>query len=944
MPQEQDPRLLDLVAEALAIDSADRDSWLRKKCSDDHALRAEVESLLGCNDDAEDLLQLSDAANFVDPTSPLQPEAQGEAIGTMHSGDLLGDYQIVRQIGAGGMGIVYEAKQLSLNRSVALKVLPAYLRNSANALARFRREVEAAARLRHDNIVAVHTTGDDGVTSYYAMDLIKGLTLSDVLENLRDEPLPELEFSQTLTRLTDSESQPPTKRPTWLSALLSTESSASDTESLAENPTSLRATGNYFEVVADLLASVAEGLDYAHSNRIIHRDIKPSNLLLSEDGRLHISDFGLARIMAEPGVTQSGDFVGTPHYMAPEQINKKFGEIDGRTDVYALGATLYEVLTLRPPFPGSTRDEVLACIAHEEPVSPRRLNKRIPSDLETICLKAMDKDQDQRYQTSSHLANDLRCFVAQLPISARRSGVVARSIKWCRRHRSMAASLLFAGCLGLIAIGLAYNAHETTKEKHLAEQQRDSVAARASKIEQDLNSASQAVVRARQTEQERVFEQALLAAMQGDQIAVESAITRAEQLGAAAERLHVLQGQNFMFTADYDMSRQELQSAIELSPDNFAAHALLGETLARLEQWEESHAVLKIVRQLESQSIEDLILKGRLESYHNAHAAEQTLNQAVDLDRKNVAARLLRGIVRAKIAYDTNNPNDAERALEDFHLANSFLLETPYLLGELLSIHLTAAASYEAAGQVRKEQEHLEQAGVIAAKLEKYQGEYQAHRWRAYYFDQIGELDKSITEWQMIRDKTIGFLIMALCRAGRFEEALLECDQYEPGKMTGTSDFCHSFALATFCSSAEELIEDFDFETILTWNRNSARRSTFILWALAGELDRAAQEVRKLGIEESTPRHSHNMFKFVCEEITAAEYLDNSQQSHEELARAHLIIGVNRLSRGDRGQAREHFQQVAGYHLNYEFHTAIARALLAQLDRDPQWPAWIPES
>ncbi|MGI9429793.1 MAG: serine/threonine-protein kinase, partial [Bythopirellula sp.] len=457
MPDGQDPRLLDLVAEALAIHPAKRADWLQESCGDDPALQAEVESLLGFNDDADGLLQLSDAAaTNVRSVSLLSPNGTGEVVGTLQQGDQLGDYQIERQIGAGGMGIVYQANQMSLNRSVALKVLPVYLRNSSNALARFRREVEAAARLQHDNIVAVHTTGDDGGNSYYAMELIDGPTLSEVLAGLRHDPIPDLQMSTPFQRAKHPENSVSKKRPAWLTTLLTAESSAGAAATHADSPASVRPGGNYFEVVANLLAEVADGLDFAHGNQIVHRDIKPSNLLLSEDGRLHISDFGLARIMAEPGVTQSGDFVGTPFYMAPEQISSDKGEIDGRTDIYALGATLYELLTLRPPFPGASRDEVLAKISREEPIPPKRINKRVPRDLETICLQALEKDPSRRYQTAGQLAEDLRRFGAHWPISAKRSGIAVRSAKWCRRHPSMAASILVAGSLGFIATALAY--------------------------------------------------------------------------------------------------------------------------------------------------------------------------------------------------------------------------------------------------------------------------------------------------------------------------------------------------------------------------------------------------------------------------------------------------------------------------------------------------------
>src|SRR5262249_44008104 len=167
---------------------------------------------------------------------------------------------------------------------------------------------------------------------------------------------------------------------------------------------SLSSDGHYFDTVAKMVAEVADALDYAHRQSVIHRDIKPSNLLLSPDGHLSINDFGLARLLEEPGMTVTGEFVGTPAYMSPEQITAGRVPVDLRTDIYSLGATLYELLTLQPPFAGKGRDQLLAQVLHKEPKAPRRVNRKVPVDLETICLKAMDKGPDRRYQTAGELA------------------------------------------------------------------------------------------------------------------------------------------------------------------------------------------------------------------------------------------------------------------------------------------------------------------------------------------------------------------------------------------------------------------------------------------------------------------------------------------------------------------------------------------------------------
>src|SRR5262249_40935305 len=193
---------------------------------------------------------------------------------------------------------------------------------------------------------------------------------------------------------------------------------------------SLGSGSGYFDTVARMLAEGADALDYAHRQGGVHRGMKPSKLLLSPDGRLSINDFGLARVLEQTGMTMPGEIVGTPAYMSPEQIAAGRTPLDHRTDIYSLGATLYELLTLHPPFTGERRDQVLAQILHKEPTAPRKLNPKVPRDLETICLKAMEKDLDRRYQTAPAMAEDLRRYLNRFAIRARRAGPLERLSKW----------------------------------------------------------------------------------------------------------------------------------------------------------------------------------------------------------------------------------------------------------------------------------------------------------------------------------------------------------------------------------------------------------------------------------------------------------------------------------------------------------------------------------
>ena len=309
-------------------------------------------------------------------------------------------YEVQSVLGRGGMGVVYRARHVALNRTVALKMLLSGAYAAAGALARFRREAEAVAGLRHPHIVQVYDVGQVEGRPYYTMEFVEGGSLA---EHLGGVP-------QTAAR------------------------------------------------AAALTATLAEAVHAAHAGGIIHRDLKPANVLLRADGTPAVTDFGLARdIGGDPTITLSGVRIGTPSYMAPEQAAGRARSIGPATDVYALGAVLYELLTGRPPFRGENALETERQVLEEEPAPPRRLNAKVSRDLETICLKCLAKEPGGRYPSAAALAEDLRRFQRGEPISARPAGVLRRSMKWVRR-RPAAATLLAGGVLfvGAIAAGTAW--------------------------------------------------------------------------------------------------------------------------------------------------------------------------------------------------------------------------------------------------------------------------------------------------------------------------------------------------------------------------------------------------------------------------------------------------------------------------------------------------------
>jgi WD40 repeat protein/serine/threonine protein kinase/tetratricopeptide (TPR) repeat protein len=385
----------------------------------------------------------------------------------------LGDFLLLRPLGSGGMGLVYEAIQESLGRHVALKMLPGHYFADPTRLERFRREARAAARLHHTHIVPVFGVGEQEGLHYYTMQFIRGHGLDTILSEVR-----RLRGEPRIPAEAKVEGMARQDLPTTLARRLCTGQlpgrdegdggpTAPQPDDSALNPSipGLPCTGastpgweissqtenQYVRSVTQIGAQVAEALEYAHQQGILHRDIKPSNLLLDAQGEVWVTDFGLAKAQDSDELTRTGDIVGTLRYMAPERFN---GWSDPRSDVYALGATLYEMLALRPAFDEPDRVKLIDLVVHDAPTALRQLDRRIPHDLETIVFKALAKEPADRYATAGLLAEDLRRFLAGKPILARRSTSIERLWRWSRRNPALAgASVTVAAALVIVAVG-----------------------------------------------------------------------------------------------------------------------------------------------------------------------------------------------------------------------------------------------------------------------------------------------------------------------------------------------------------------------------------------------------------------------------------------------------------------------------------------------------------
>lgn len=771
------------------------------------------------------------------PTPTLKP---GLATGSEGRG--FGNYELLEEVARGGMGVVYKARQRNLGRVVALKVIRPERLTKVEEVERFRREAAAAATLRHPNLVAVHEAGEAEGQQFYSMDFVEGRTLAEVA---REGPLPVRE-------------------------------------------------------AAACVQTVAEAIHYAHERGVLHRDLKPSNILLDDRGQPHVTDFGLAKVLkSRSDLTLSGQVLGSPSYMAPEQASGRRGTVDARTDVYALGAILYELLSGRPPFQAETSLETLKLVVESEPVSPSLLNPGLPRDLETICLKCLEKSPARRYANAQMVADELGRYLDRKPILARPVSPAEKLWRWCQR-KPLVAALAAALLLACLWSGLS------TRQL------------RSEKVQ-------------------RAIDAALTAALGGDRSAAEQAIHQAEQQGAPREWVRMLQGQVALHTLRVDEALGHFEAAINLAPGSVAAKAMLATAYVYSGQVEGYADMIGALERLTPETPEDYLFLGA--AFVGAHpdtSKAVSLLERAKQKRPSGITFLQLALAEGFHAIDVGSWPLAQKAMDHCEWASEILgPEYPMVL----TVRLNACNSAVRLCPEGEKASVLEKAAKAARALESNPNPI-GRMQRAFYFQMLGDEEAAVQEWrQVIQHAGPGlyasYYAAAMFGRGRSAEALETLNRME------STDALTAVARACLLLDQRQPKEAEVIYQHVAVRARSLRLLGETIPLLTGDATRVVTNCTRL-LEAIPAQHpNYPALQFLAGQSSRREFQDRSAAFRVQRCSVHHWIALRSLAQGDRKTARDHFAQSVetGAYILPVLHWS--RAFLARLEADPRWPPWI---
>lgn len=856
---------------AFALESlAARNDYLKQVCRDDEQIER-IEALLKEGGPDSSFLEKGPAALQKDDDRPADLP------------DRIGDFEILGELGRGGMGVVYRARQCSLNRLVALKVLSPGLGLTTRATMRFKLEAEAAARLHHTNIVPIYSTGEEKRVPYYAMELIDGPSLDRVITQLRAQ-------ADTPAGVSGSDMSQDQHVPDWITKTLICLSSeegktatSTDTSSL-DSSSSFGSESSYYDNLAEMMADVANALAHAHDQGIVHRDIKPANLLLSSDGRLSINDFGLARMLEQPGMTMTGELMGSPMYMSPEQITAGRLPLDHRTDIYSLGASLYELLTLMPPFPGQQRDQVLSQVIHKDPRKPRSINPRIPRDLETICLKAMEKDPDRRYQTAEQMAKDLRCFVNRHSISARRTSPLEKGIRWVRRNKAISAMACLAVVVCLGSVGFTY------------------VQDRAHKRDSALN-------------------EALEKAMSGKFKEAKQRVKVAIGEGADEHWEPMIDALQAQFVGNAAHAVETLKQIVEEDPHNLTAKWMLAKAYVENGEWK---PFTDMVRKLDGQypdRPEERVFAGSSLAVLEPQKSIELLSEVLDEKPQLVTARGALAYAKVFQAIDAKDGNSklADEALDELRTAAGLLREeeAPGLAGTRLYAHVTKAyLDFVRKGNHEQAQAYLKtyaksDVDILARYPEYLRGSFV----RLYYYQFTHDFDGMYGVMENVIDHR---------HRGWVSDPFWATCLMEPEWVEWNPEWKYSSPLEML----DEMPDDLQL---------NLSRAILQLFSRSGKDGIVAEqrEIQKFFKELSA---GFEVGREPAGVINDVQLIEEAGDSERKLCEAYFRIGIARIAQGDGDGAKDIFQNCANGTMYCWTHYHWSRALLDRLNQAPEKP------
>lgn len=841
--------------------------------------------------------------------------------------DHLGDFKLIEELGRGGMGIVYRAVQESLGRHVALKVLHASSRPSARMVSRFLRESQAAGKLHHTNIVPVYAQGEEGGNFYYAMELIEGPSLDVAMRS-----------HSSATSLTFDQSS------FSFGSLGASGSSASRSTASGDGSQSAatalpRKAGDYRRIAA-LMAEVCDGIAHAHAAGIIHRDIKPQNLLLGSDNHIHITDFGLAKGFEDTQLTLDGELMGTLAYMSPEQTGGTQAAVDHRTDVYSLGVTLYEVLTLSKPFAAKSREQLLQKIAIATPPFPRRIDPRIPPDLETICLRAMEKEPFRRYYAASDMALELRRFAEDRPIHTRRAGLIERGWKWVRRRKALAAAIGFLLLATSLGTALAASVASGRRQE-----------------------ASHCLQRAYEQLVYRNYAKPELVAVDLD---------RARRYGAQTTAMLRVEALEALGRLDYQTAIQHLNSILDHHPNDMEARYTLAWAHVRNNETARGSTLVREADQLGGpSSAADWFFRGlaihrenpidAAECYRKAReaagAAQQffpqaTLNLARSYNQQMYQSRRIErlsetvGMLRELVDYGIYGSKPHYLLSISHRLAAEVYEDSGGTRGEAADEHYRLALDWAAKGQALGPQEaegpltaaaecyesmknypaaiDARSAAIELAEKEEYRLEGLGYRWRLRYW--TGDFEGAMADLDLLQqlDPACPFFarfypMLIHAEAGRLDEAVaLALDIYDSKPGDAQSWYWSVSALRIL--GREDLVE--------------AR-----LQAEPADLSFDAGLVAP-----QTEAWVRDMVEFVAGRASIKELLESAARSPSPwklTGEVQFHEAARHLAEGRRGQAFDAFDAAFRSFDNQRRYTFHAKLFRVKMQLDPQWPSWL---